>query len=319
MTLTIGVDVGGTKSRRGGGGRARQDHRIAAAAGPRRPARRRPSRPSPTWSASCSAATRPRGRHRRGRVRRRTPGTRSSSRPTWPGADEPLLAKVRRARQHPGVMENDANAGAWAEHRFGAGRGHDDVVLITVGTGIGGAIVIGGVLLARPLGHGRRAGPLPRGAGRPPVRLRQPRLLGAVRQRQRAGRRGPRVRRRTASRARRGCSSWAAARPRASAARPSPRRPARATRPPCSASPPWVAGSARVWLTWRRSWTRAASSSAAACPRPATCCSARPGQAFSHALVGRRYRPHAEIRQAELGPEAGLVGAADLARLAYPG
>jgi glucokinase len=38
---------------------------------------------------------------------------------------------------------------------------------------------------------------------------------------------------------------------------------------------------------------------------------------FSHALVGGRYRPHAEIRQAELGPEAGLVGAADLARLAY--
>jgi glucokinase len=42
-------------------------------------------------------------------------------------------------------------------------------------------------------------------------------------------------------------------------------------------------------------------------------------EAFSHALVGGRYRPHAEIRQAELGPEAGLVGAADLARLAYPG
>jgi glucokinase len=38
--------------------------------------------------------------------------------------------------------------------------------------------------------------------------------------------------------------------------------------------------------------------------------------AFRRALPGTRYRPHAEIRRAELGPDAGLVGAADLARRA---
>ena len=41
----------------------------------------------------------------------------------------------------PVVVENDANAAAWAEFRFGAGRDIDDMILITVGTGVGGGIV----------------------------------------------------------------------------------------------------------------------------------------------------------------------------------
>ncbi len=45
------------------------------------------------------------------------------------------------------VVENDANCGALGETRFGAGRGHDSVVYITVSTGVGGGIVIGGELL----------------------------------------------------------------------------------------------------------------------------------------------------------------------------
>ncbi|MBL1066741.1 ROK family glucokinase [Streptomyces sp. 7-21] len=44
------------------------------------------------------------------------------------------------------VIENDANAAAWGEYRFGAGVGHDDVVCITLGTGLGGGIIIGGRL-----------------------------------------------------------------------------------------------------------------------------------------------------------------------------
>ncbi|WP_203335405.1 ROK family glucokinase [Nocardioides limicola] len=43
-------------------------------------------------------------------------------------------------------LENDANAAAWAEHRFGAGRGVDDLLMITMGTGIGGGIVSDGRL-----------------------------------------------------------------------------------------------------------------------------------------------------------------------------
>jgi len=37
-------------------------------------------------------------------------------------------------------------------------------------------------------------------------------------------------------------------------------------------------------------------------------------EAFDHGLTGRQFRPHASVVLAELGPDAGLIGAADLAR-----
>ena len=43
-------------------------------------------------------------------------------------------------------LENDANAAALAEAKAGAGKGCDDVIMITLGTGVGGGIVIGGKL-----------------------------------------------------------------------------------------------------------------------------------------------------------------------------
>ncbi len=49
---------------------------------------------------------------------------------------EPLQAtRIEERVGLPVVVENDANAAAWGEYRFGAGQGHDDVVCITVGTG----------------------------------------------------------------------------------------------------------------------------------------------------------------------------------------
>ncbi len=42
----------------------------------------------------------------------------------------------------PIVVENDANAAGWAEFRFGAGREATDMLMLTVGTGLGGAIVV---------------------------------------------------------------------------------------------------------------------------------------------------------------------------------
>ena len=42
---------------------------------------------------------------------------------------------------YPIVVENDANAAGWAEFRFGAGREATDMLMLTVGTGLGGAVV----------------------------------------------------------------------------------------------------------------------------------------------------------------------------------
>lgn len=66
------------------------------------------------------------------------------------------------------LVENDANAGAVAEHRFGAGKGFDHMVFLTMGTGLGAGIIAGGKLyrgatdMAGEIGHVRltRTGPV---------------------------------------------------------------------------------------------------------------------------------------------------------------
>jgi glucokinase len=55
---------------------------------------------------------------------------------------EPLRAQVAERVRIPVVVDNDANTMALAECRFGAGRGHRFVLCITLGTGIGGALVL---------------------------------------------------------------------------------------------------------------------------------------------------------------------------------
>lgn len=66
--------------------------------------------------------------------------------------DEPLRDRLQALTGVPVMIENDANAAGWAEYRYGAGEGLDDVVMLTLGTGVGGAVVIGGELLRG--GHG---------------------------------------------------------------------------------------------------------------------------------------------------------------------
>jgi glucokinase len=73
--------------------------------------------------------------------------------------EEPLRDALSVRLGLPVVVENDANASAWAEVRAGAARGVDDVVVVNLGTGIGGAIVLDGALhrgrygLAGEFGH----------------------------------------------------------------------------------------------------------------------------------------------------------------------
>jgi glucokinase len=53
----------------------------------------------------------------------------------------------RRPQAATTIVVNDATAACWAEHAIGAGKGSDDVLMVTLGTGIGGGAVLGGRLV----------------------------------------------------------------------------------------------------------------------------------------------------------------------------
>ncbi|HEX2052566.1 MAG TPA: ROK family glucokinase [Actinomycetota bacterium] len=61
----------------------------------------------------------------------------------------------------PVVVENDANAAAWAENRFGAGKGSRQMVMLTVGTGIGGGVILDGRLYRGSRGYAGEFGHMP--------------------------------------------------------------------------------------------------------------------------------------------------------------
>lgn len=77
--------------------------------------------------------------------------------PGW--IDVPLVARVEAELGRPAYLDNDANAAALGEHRFGAGLGVRNLVYLTISTGIGGGLVLDGRLYrgengnAGELGH----------------------------------------------------------------------------------------------------------------------------------------------------------------------
>lgn len=77
--------------------------------------------------------------------------------PGWHGY--PLVAELEDRLQLPVTAVNDAQAAAYGEWRHGAGKGYDSLIFVTVSTGVGGGLVLGGRLwrgatgLAGHVGH----------------------------------------------------------------------------------------------------------------------------------------------------------------------
>lgn len=55
-----------------------------------------------------------------------------------------LADEIQKAVSIEAVVENDANAAAYGEYKLGAGRGSDNLFYATLGTGVGGALIVGG-------------------------------------------------------------------------------------------------------------------------------------------------------------------------------
>ena len=94
--------------------------------------------------------------------------------PNLPGWD--CVPIVKQIKEHYGVpvhLQNDANACAVAEWKFGAGRGFDNIVFLTFGTGLGAGLILGGKLYvgandnAGEIGHIRLEDTGPVGYGKP--------------------------------------------------------------------------------------------------------------------------------------------------------
>jgi glucokinase len=317
MSLTIGVDVGGTKVAAG----------VVDAHGRIVEKLKRPTpSASPQRTAQVIADTviALLGRHTAEAVGIGAAGFVDAVRSRIPFApnlawrDEPLKQQVEKYVGLPVVVENDANAAAWAETILGAARGHEHVILVAVGTGIGAGIVINGQVyrgrwgMAGEPGHyqvvpdGRLCGCGNRGCWEqyasgsalvaearefarrspgPAVRLLQ--LGGGVAE----GIGGPEVTRAAsegdaaALRCFEIVGGWLGQGLATLAA---------ILDPGCFVIGGGVSEAGDLLI------------------RPARA-------AFAGALTGGPHRPHAEIRLAELGADAGLIGAADLARRALAG
>ncbi|GII53823.1 glucokinase [Planotetraspora thailandica] len=157
MALTIGVDVGGTKI---ASGVVDGDGRIVARTLRQTPADN-PEKVAVTIADSVSELAagldvEAVGVGAAGFVDETRSVVRFAPNLAW--REEPLREKVSELVGLPVVVENDANAMAWGEYRFGAGRGETHVVCVTVGTGIGGGIVFDGALYRGRWGMGAELG-----------------------------------------------------------------------------------------------------------------------------------------------------------------
>ncbi|RZS89535.1 glucokinase [Motilibacter rhizosphaerae] len=226
----------------------------------------------------------------------------------------PLKHELEQALGLPVVIENDANAAAWGEAHFGAGRGETEVVCVTVGTGIGGGIILGGQLfrgrfgVAAEVGHYRvEPNGRPCGCGNRGCWEQYTSGNALVRE-----------------------ARWRAAEDRPGAAlllsygdgSPEGVEGLHVTDAARKGDPVAIASFESVGR-----WLGQGLADLAAILDPA--CFVIGGgvseagdllleparRTYAEVLTGRAYRPLAQIRQATLGNDAGVVGAADLARV----
>jgi glucokinase len=227
--------------------------------------------------------------------------------------NEPLRDALADRIGQPVTVENDANAAAWAEYRFGAAQAARVVVCVTLGTGIGGGLVVSGVLYRGAYGVATEYGHMtvvPDG--------------------------------RRCACGNRGCwemyaSGTALARDARELADISPVAAHRllelAGGDPDALTGPLVTQAARegdpaaveIYTTMGQWLGRGLANLAAIIDPEVFVIGGGLSEAgdllivparetFRRSLTGRGFRPFADVKRAHLGPDAGLVGAADLAR-----
>ena len=75
-----------------------------------------------------------------------------------PLSDVPIKEVVSERTGLPVFVDNDANVAAYAEYLYGAGQGKPEMVMLTVGTGIGGGLILGGEVYRGSTGAGAELG-----------------------------------------------------------------------------------------------------------------------------------------------------------------
>jgi glucokinase len=229
--------------------------------------------------------------------------------------DEPLKHDLEARIGLPVVIENDANAAAWGEFTYGAGAEVDDLLLVTVGTGVGGGVVLNGSLhrgafgVAAEIGHIRVVpGGRLCGCGNHGCWEQYASGTALVREAREQAGRGSLIARALLDRA--GGEITGIDGPLITSA--------------AADGDPF----AREQIDELGRWLGEGIATLAAVLDPAMVVLgggvSEAGElllepvraAFRANLTGRSYRPELEIRQAQLGNRAGMIGAADLARQA---
>src|SRR3954449_7633400 len=157
MSLACGIDVGGTKI---AGGVVDEDGRILEELRVESPA----TDAEAIEEAIAGLVLELRGRHQIETVGVGAAGYVDKARavvlfaPNVAWRNEDLKGELEKRVELPVVIENDANAAAWGEFRYGAAHDAEDLLLVTVGTGVGGGLVLDGELYRGANGVGAEIG-----------------------------------------------------------------------------------------------------------------------------------------------------------------